>query len=200
MGLYAKRDVIRSLDFLLYCQFAYIYLLDASLLVLLFRILIQLFLSPRSIARTLRTALGIALGGFILCLLLHATSEPAQYGLLIDFVGRVYKPSKLRLIVLDFIILCFQVILIFTSSSLTSALLQRVTTTAANVAAAAGNDTSSSNHERIEEESAEIQEPPIGYEHELVVDVNLRASIRNVFYAEMDITQLREQRERTLLV
>ncbi|KAG2184138.1 hypothetical protein INT44_009153 [Umbelopsis vinacea] len=195
MGLYAKRDVIRSLDFLLYCQFAYIYLLDASLLVLLFRILIQLFLSPRSIARTLRTALGIALGGFVLCLLLHATSEPAQYGLLIDFVGRVYKPSKLRLIVLDFIILCFQVILIFTSSSLTSALLQRVTTTAA-----AANDTSSSNHERIEEESAEIQEPPIGYEHELVVDVNLRASIRNVFYAEMDITQLREQRERTLLV
>jgi len=42
MGLYAKRDVIRSLDFLLYCQFAYMYLLDASLLVLLFRILIQL--------------------------------------------------------------------------------------------------------------------------------------------------------------
>jgi hypothetical protein len=42
MGLYAKRDVIRSLDFLLYCQFAYMYLLDASLLVLLFRILMQL--------------------------------------------------------------------------------------------------------------------------------------------------------------
>lgn len=111
----------------------------------------------------------------------------------------VHKPSKLRLIVLDFIILCFQVILIFTSSSLTSALLQRVSTTTANAAAAA-NDPSSSNHERIEEESAESQEPPIGYEHELVVDVNLRASIRNVLYAEMDITQLREQRERTLLV
>jgi hypothetical protein len=78
-------------------------------------------------------------------------------------------------------------------------LLQRVSTTTANAAAAA-NDPSSSNHERIEEESAESQEPPIGYEDELVVDVNLRASIRNVLYAEMDITQLREQRERTLLV
>jgi hypothetical protein len=28
------------------------------------------------------------MGGFVLCMLLHATSEPAQYGLLIDFVGR----------------------------------------------------------------------------------------------------------------
>ncbi|KAH8548483.1 hypothetical protein BGW37DRAFT_506290 [Umbelopsis sp. PMI_123] len=199
MGLYAKRDVIRSLDFLLYCQFAYMYLLDASLLVLLFRILMQLFLSPRSIARTLRTALGIALGGFILCMLLHATSEPAQYGLLIDFIGRVHMPSKLRLILLDFIILCFQVILIFTSSSLTSALLQRATTNTTNAANTA-NDTNSSNHERIEEEAVDSQDPPIGYEHELVVEVNLRASIRNVLYAEMDITQLREQRERTLLV
>ncbi|KAG2180133.1 hypothetical protein INT43_003921 [Umbelopsis isabellina] len=199
MGLYAKRDVIRSLDFLLYCQFAYMYLLDSSFLVLIFRILMQLsvnqFLSPRSIARTLRTALGIALGGFILCLLLHATLEPVQYGLLIDFVGRVYKPSKLRLIFLDFVILCFQVILIFTSSSLTSALLQRASTTTA-----ANNAESSSNRPRTEEETVENQEPPIGYEDEFVVEVNMRSSIRNVLYAEMDITQLREQRERSLLV
>jgi hypothetical protein len=108
-------------------------------------------------------------------------------------------PSKLRLILLDFIILCFQVILIFTSSSLTSALLQRATTNTTNAANTA-NDTNSSNHERIEEEAVDSQDPPIGYEHELVVEVNLRASIRNVLYAEMDIAQLREQRERTLLV
>lgn len=171
------------------------YLLDSSFLVLIFRILMQLFLSPRSIARTLRTALGIALGGFILCLLLHATLEPVQYGLLIDFVGRVYKPSKLRLIFLDFVILCFQVILIFTSSSLTSALLQRASSTAA-----ANNAESSSNRSRTDEETVENQEPPIGYEDEFVVEVNMRSSIRNVLYAEMDITQLREQRERSLLV
>ncbi|CAM0139718.1 unnamed protein product [Umbelopsis sp. WA50703] len=155
----------------------------------------QLFLSPRSIARTLRTALGIAFGGFILCLLLHATIEPVQYGLLIDFVGRVYKPSKLRLIVLDFVILCFQVILIFTSSSLTSALLQR-----ASASTVSNNAESSSNRPRADEEISENQEPPIGYEDEFVVDVNLRSSIRNVLYAEMDIPQLREQRERSLLV
>jgi hypothetical protein len=99
---------------------------------------------------------------------------------------------------LDFVILCFQVVLIFTSSSLTSALLQRASTNAAT--ATASSSDAASNHERSEDEVQDSQEPPIGYEHELVVDVNLRSSIRNVLYAEMDITQLREQRERTLLV
>ncbi|KAJ2959921.1 hypothetical protein NQZ79_g4674 [Umbelopsis isabellina] len=68
------------------------------------------------------------------------------------------------------------------------------TTTAAN------NTESSNNRPRTEEEIVENQEPPIGYEDEFVVEVNLRSSIRNVLYAEMDITQLREQRERSLLV
>lgn len=101
----------------------------------------------------------------------------------------------MRLIFLDFVILCFQVILIFTSSSLTSALLQRASSTAA-----ANNAESSSNRSRTDEETVENQEPPIGYEDEFVVEVNMRSSIRNVLYAEMDITQLREQRERSLLV
>lgn len=116
---------------------------------------------------------------------------------------QVYKPSKIRLILLDFIILCFQVILIFTSSSLTSALLQRASstnTTTTTTTATATTSEPASNHERIDDEVPDSQEPPIGYEHELVVEVNLRSSIRNVLYAEMDITQLREQRERTLLV
>jgi hypothetical protein len=101
---------------------------------------------------------------------------------------------------LDFIILCFQVILIFTSSSLTSALLQRASSTNTTTTTTATTSESASNHERIDDEVPDSQEPPIGYEHELVVEVNLRSSIRNVLYAEMDITQLREQRERTLLV
>jgi hypothetical protein len=100
---------------------------------------------------------------------------------------------------LDFIILCFQVILIFTSSSLTSALLQRASSTNTTTTTTATTSESASN-ERIDDEVPDSQEPPIGYEHELVVEVNLRSSIRNVLYAEMDITQLREQRERTLLV
>lgn len=37
-----KRDVLRSLDYVLYCHIAYTYFLDTSLLVLFLRILLQL--------------------------------------------------------------------------------------------------------------------------------------------------------------
>lgn len=42
MSSNGKRDVLRSLDYLLYCHIAYTYFLDTSLLVLFFRILLQL--------------------------------------------------------------------------------------------------------------------------------------------------------------
>lgn len=42
MSPHGKLDILRSLDYLLYCHYVYSYFLDASLLVLLFRIFLQL--------------------------------------------------------------------------------------------------------------------------------------------------------------
>lgn len=42
MGSNGKRDVLRSIDYLLYCHIAYTYFLDTSLLMLFLKILLQL--------------------------------------------------------------------------------------------------------------------------------------------------------------
>lgn len=111
MSSNGKRDVLRSLDYLLYCHIAYTYFLDTSLLVLFFRILLQLvrdhrllatrikkalnffpftkkqLLSPRALTRSLRTALAIVTAGWLVGLLMHLATEPGEPGIIIDFIG-----------------------------------------------------------------------------------------------------------------
>ncbi|KAI8367877.1 hypothetical protein EDC96DRAFT_506392 [Choanephora cucurbitarum] len=193
MSSNGKRDVLRSIDYLLCCHIAYSYFLDASLLVLFFHILLQLqLLSPRSLNRTLRTALAIVSVGWIVCLLLHATTEPGQAGIIIDFIGNQHKPSMFRLFMLDSTIYLLQIVRVLITSSLSSQLLLNGTvvttiTVPPGLATALGA------------ESVTLMLPPregsdgdgsntddLFYHNELVVDIELRNSIRNIMYAEME--------------
>ncbi|KAI7853575.1 hypothetical protein BDC45DRAFT_510581 [Circinella umbellata] len=191
MSIHGKLDVIQSLDSLLYCHFVYTYFLDASLLVLFFRIFLQLpLLSPRAHARTLRTATGVATAELGICFLIHATSEPGQPGILIDFVGNQYHSSPLRVIMLDLIIYVLQVVRIFITSSLSSQLPENGTVTTLPVPAplvsALGAEsltlmlpsTIPNNNNNDDNDN----EDPF-YQHDLVVDIGLRTSIDNVLHS-----------------
>ncbi|KAI9486932.1 MAG: hypothetical protein EXX96DRAFT_551197 [Benjaminiella poitrasii] len=191
MSTNGKRDVLRSLDYLLYCHITYTYFLDTSLLVLFFRILLQLqLLSPRALTRSSRTALIIVTIGWLICILMHLTTEPNQPGIIIDFIGNQQKPSTLRLIVLDCIIYFFQIIRVLITSSLSSQLLLNstiITTLAVppTLAAALGTDSVTLMLPPQQQENSE-ESDDLFYHHDLVVDIGLRASIRNIMYADIE--------------
>ncbi|KAL0080943.1 hypothetical protein J3Q64DRAFT_1701468 [Phycomyces blakesleeanus] len=205
MSIPAKRDVLRSLDYLLYCHFVYLYFLDASLFLFCIRMFLQLvssqleqnssrpcsqqLLSPRSFARSLRTALGIVTAGYLGCLLMHLTFEPGQPGILIDFIGNQQLPTTMRLITLDSVVYIGQIIRIFISSSLSQTLVNSsIATTLAVPPAlvpALGSDriTLMLPSERTQnEENCD----DLFYHPGLVVDISLRSSVRNVMYADME--------------
>ncbi|KAI7892143.1 uncharacterized protein EV154DRAFT_505763 [Mucor mucedo] len=189
MSSNGKRDVLRSLDYLLYCHIAYTYFLDTSLLVLFFRILLQLqLLSPRALTRSLRTALAIVTAGWFVGLLMHLTTEPGEPGIIIDFIGNQQKVSTMRLVMLDFMVYGLQIIRVLITSSLSSQLLLNgtVITTLSVPPSLAGTLG----------DSVTLMLPPNGsegedsddlfYHHELVVDIGFRNSIRHIMYADME--------------
>ncbi|KAI8138938.1 hypothetical protein BJV82DRAFT_628482 [Fennellomyces sp. T-0311] len=208
MSIHGKLDVIHSLDSLLYCHFVYTYFLDASLLVLIFRIFLQLpLLSPlltsRANRRTLRTATGVATAELGICILIHATTEPGQPGILIDFVGNrkrtsaicidekltvqdepdtvEYHSSSLRVIMLDLIIYVLQVIRIFIMSTLHVPDNGTVTTlpVPAPLISALGAESLTLMLPSAIPTSSDEEGDPF-YRNELVVDVGLRASLNSV--------------------
>ncbi|KAI9494673.1 hypothetical protein BDB00DRAFT_817804 [Zychaea mexicana] len=182
MSIHGKLDVIQSLDSLLYCHFVYTYFLDASLLVLIFRIFLQLpLLSPRAHSRTLRTATGVATAELGICILIHATTEPGQPGILIDFVGNQYHSSSLRVIMLDMIIYILQVIRIFITSSLSSQLPENGTVTTLPVPAPLVSALGAESLTLMLPSTIpnDDEEDPF-YRNDLVVDVGLRTSLDSV--------------------
>ncbi|ORY97263.1 hypothetical protein BCR43DRAFT_489492 [Syncephalastrum racemosum] len=195
MNIHGKQDVIRSLDALLYCYFVYNYFLDASLLIFFSRIFLQLqMLAPQALARSLRTALGMVTTGLGLCVLMHATSEPGQPGLLIDFVGNHNKPSHMRVILLDLIIYVLQVIRIFATTHLSSQLQNGAFATTLlmppSLAAALGADrvplAIPRRQARNNNSPASNDDGDASYDNgfhlteDLVFDIGFRSSIRNV--------------------
>ncbi|KAI7903315.1 uncharacterized protein BX663DRAFT_508201 [Cokeromyces recurvatus] len=192
MSTNGKRDVLRSLDYLLYCYITYTYFLDTSLLVLFFRILLQLqLLSPRALTRSSRTALIIITIGWLICILMHLTTEPGQPGIIIDFIGNQQKPSIFRLITLDCIIYLFQIIRVLITSSLSSQLLLNSTiittlTVPPTLAAALGTDSVTLMLPPQDGNNDDNGSNDLFYHNDLVVDIGLKASIRNIMYADME--------------
>ncbi|KAI8049116.1 uncharacterized protein B0P05DRAFT_563784 [Gilbertella persicaria] len=192
MSSNGKRDVLRSIDYLLYCHIAYTYFLDASVLVLLFRILLQLqLLSPRALNRSLRTALAIVTSGWLMCLLLHAITEPGEPGIIIDFIGNQQKPSIFRLFMLDCVVYILQIIRVLITSSLSSQLLLNGTvvttlTVPPALATALGAETVTLMLPPREGSNSEDSTEDLFYHHDLVVDIGLRSSVRNIMYADME--------------
>ncbi|KAI9019271.1 hypothetical protein CLU79DRAFT_720524 [Phycomyces nitens] len=190
MSIPAKRDVLRSLDYLLYCHFVYLYFLDASLFLFSVRMFLQLqLLSPRSFARSLRTALGIVTAGYLGSLLLHLTFEPGKPGILIDFIGNQQLPTTMRLTILDSVVYIGQIIRIFISSSLSQTLVNTAVATTLTVPPALVSEIGS---DRItlmlpsERTYNEENLDDLFYHPGLVADISLRSSVRNVMYADME--------------
>lgn len=44
-------------------------------------------LSPRALTRSLRTALAIVTAGWLICFIMHLSTEPGEPGIIIDFIG-----------------------------------------------------------------------------------------------------------------
>ncbi|KAI8993522.1 hypothetical protein BDB01DRAFT_776573 [Pilobolus umbonatus] len=193
MSSNGKRDILRSLDYLLYCYIVYTYFLDASLLVLFFRVLIQAqLLSPRVLTRSLRTALAIVTAGWLICLLMHLTTEPGKPGIIIDFIGNQYPPTITRLLCIDTTIYALQIVRVLVTSSLSSQLLLNgtvVTTLAVppTLAAALGAESVSLMlPPREGADSEDSTSEDLFYYNDLVVDIGLRASIRNIMYGDIE--------------
>ncbi|KAI8988624.1 hypothetical protein BDF20DRAFT_814754 [Mycotypha africana] len=213
MSSNGKREIIRSLDHLLYCQFVYNYFLDSSLLQLL---------SPKALTRSIRTAFFIVTAGWLVVIILHVTSEPGQPGIIIDFIGNLKPPTITRLLLLDCVIYLFQIMRVLITSSLSSQLLTNGTAVATlqvppALAAALGtenltlmlppsNDTrinenleennyhntiSSSSTAPIRDDTSQTSSAHFStdfdglyYGDELVVDIGLKDSIKNLIFVD----------------
>ncbi|RUS22915.1 hypothetical protein BC937DRAFT_95077 [Endogone sp. FLAS-F59071] len=210
---YGKKDISRSVDLLLYCYFVYTYLLDASASTLAFRVIVQLFLSPKAVSRTLRTAVYVVTFGLAFTLLRHTFGVLGNHGVIIDFVGQLHPPTRIHLVFLDFLIWFFQIILIFStysaSPSSPSTLLPDDPTSSAS-----SSDTERParrprpNRRRRRPTSADLDDLErggalagteeevdgdgqgdlvgLGYRDDFAVDIRLRASLRNFLDAEDD--------------
>ncbi|KAI8878238.1 hypothetical protein K501DRAFT_196325 [Backusella circina FSU 941] len=189
MNSNGKRDVLGSLDYLLYCDIAYTYFLDSSFLQLL---------SPRSYTRPLRMSLALVFTSFVLCMLLHLLSEPGQPGIIIDFIGNHHKPTKTRILLLDLTIFVFQVVRVLIASSLSSQLLLNGSVVhTVNVPGALVN--------ALGTDRLTLMLPPLAGDHEevddlfyqndLVVDVGVGTSIRNIMYGDEDPATARDGSE-----
>lgn len=170
-------------------------------------------LSPRALSRSLRTALAIVTAGWLICFLMHLSTEPGEPGIIIDFIGNrkvlfktlLYrlihlfffitieqKASTLRLIVLDFVVYVLQIVRVLITSSLSSQLLLNGTvvttlTVPPSLASALGDSVTLMLPPR-EVGSEHGDSDDLFYYNDLVVDIGLRNSIRNVMYADMEDT------------
>ncbi|KAF9958603.1 hypothetical protein BGZ65_001314 [Modicella reniformis] len=106
---YYKKDVIKSMETLLYSLYVYQYLLDTSTFGLLVRVLVQdQVVSLKSSAPTLRIALYTIFVTNILAVFRHFHA-PGRYAVVIDFIGNVSIPSRSKLLWLDMVIIVLQV-------------------------------------------------------------------------------------------
>ncbi|KAI8099252.1 uncharacterized protein BX664DRAFT_17302 [Halteromyces radiatus] len=119
--LRGKRDILQSLDYLLYCYIAYLYFLDASFILLLFRLFLQVqLLSSGVFHKLLHVPLIITVVVYILSTCFHLFSTLGQTGIIIDFVGNHYLPNVTRLCLLDILIFTCQVIRLYVANDLAS--------------------------------------------------------------------------------
>jgi hypothetical protein len=146
---------------------------------------------------------------------MHLTTEPGQPGIIIDFIGNrkvcnhhnkkdsllfiEQIPSTLRLLVLDCVVYVLQIIRVLITSSLSSQLLQNgtvVTTLAVPPAlAAALGSNSVTLMLPPREESDDSNSDDLFYHNDLVVDIGLRTSIRNIMYDNDDPSTARDGSE-----
>ncbi|KAI8330241.1 hypothetical protein BC941DRAFT_441330 [Chlamydoabsidia padenii] len=114
--LRGKRDILQSVDYLVYCHIAYIYFLDTSFLLLFFRLVLQThLLSAREGNTQSSVSFFSILFVFFLSAMLHVSSIFGQSGIIIDFIGSQHPPNLLRLCFLDVFIVSFQLIRLFIS-------------------------------------------------------------------------------------
>ncbi|KAF7782604.1 hypothetical protein Agabi119p4_1980 [Agaricus bisporus var. burnettii] len=110
---YAQRQhLVQSLDTLVHQLFTLSFLMSPSVLIYLSRLLVQMQCGrPREFDPTysLRVFYGLILLCNTIILWIHALQGASEgRGLIIDFIGMSYAPSKLQLLLLDFVILFLQ--------------------------------------------------------------------------------------------
>ncbi|KAI9275049.1 hypothetical protein EDC94DRAFT_591916 [Helicostylum pulchrum] len=161
-------------------------------------------LSPRALTRSLRTALAIVTAGWLICFIMHLSTEPGEPGIIIDFIGNQHKASTLRLIMLDFVVYVLQIVRVLITSSLSSQLLLNGTvvttlTVPPSLASALGDSVTLMLPPR-EVGSEHGDSDDLFYYNDLVVDIGLRNSIRNVMYADMEDSSTSRDGSETLPV
>ncbi|RPA81398.1 DUF1746-domain-containing protein [Ascobolus immersus RN42] len=130
------KDLLRNLDALVYAHLSYLYYLDNSLLLFLFRgSMVQLsFLTPKPAVLPPvplhRLVLISIIGSAALCFLIHTLSDAPSAGeasggylhggILIDFIGQATPISRVRLALLDTFVMFLQLIMLSTTLSLRS--------------------------------------------------------------------------------
>ncbi|OAD08932.1 hypothetical protein MUCCIDRAFT_155055 [Mucor lusitanicus CBS 277.49] len=133
---------------------------------------------------------------------MHITTEPGQPGIIIDFIGNQQPPSTFRLLCLDCIVYILQVVRVLITSSLSSQLLLNgtvVTTLSVPpaLATALGAESVTLMLPPREDGGDESTSDDLFYHDDLVVDIGLRTSIRNIMYADMeDLSTARDGSER----
>ncbi|KAG2230172.1 hypothetical protein INT48_003477 [Thamnidium elegans] len=162
-------------------------------------------LSPRALTRSLRTALAIVTAGWLICLLMHLSTEPGEPGIIIDFIGNQQKASTLRLLMLDFVVYVLQIVRVLITSSLSSQLLLNGTvvttlTVPPSLASALGDSVTLMLPPREVGSDGDSTSDDLFYYNDLVVDIGLRNSIRNVMYADMEDTSTARDGSETLPV
>ncbi|EWC45178.1 hypothetical protein DRE_06066 [Drechslerella stenobrocha 248] len=117
--------LLRNLDIVTYCHFSYLYFLDISFIRFLLRAIVQInlfaqrppnFPTPQRTQK--RSAVVSIFGSTLICFLFHVFSDApsaseatAGYlhgGMIIDFVGQEGPISRLRLVLVDLLILFLQ--------------------------------------------------------------------------------------------
>ncbi len=115
-------NLLRSLDALIYIELSALYYIDSSFSLLVLRTLVQLFFlterPPGLPAPPTRPALGVVVGSYLLCTILHLVNARPEAGeashfylhgsIIIDFVGQLGPTSKWRLFCMDTLVLALQ--------------------------------------------------------------------------------------------
>jgi len=117
------RDILMKLDFLIYAELCILYYLDCSFVRLLMRTLAQVvFLTPKPPylppVPAQRPYIGAFVGTNTICILFHLFTSLPQAGeitrgylhggLILDFIGQKASDSRLRLVLMDLLIMGLQ--------------------------------------------------------------------------------------------
>lgn len=126
--------------------------------------------------------------------------------LVLFFVTVEQKASTLRLLMLDFVVYLLQIVRVLITSSLSSQLLLNGTvvttlTVPPSLAGALGDSVTLMLPPRdVGSEHGDSTSDDLFYYNDLVVDIGLRNSIRNVMYADMEDTSTARDGSETLPV